>query len=264
VPGDPSQVVYVWIDALVNYLSGLGFGDGESWTSCWNEDTLKVHVIGKNVWKFHAVYWPAMLLSVGLPLPNHIVVHGFLTEEGRKISKSGQNAVDPFQCIDEYGATAVRYYLLRGASPFADSDFSTDRLKLLYNTDLANNLGNLVNRITTLCARAGVGGAATAAAPEAPEGYHDELRAYAFDRALAILWERVDSLNRDIDRVEPWKLLKYGQREGAHAHLARWLEETHRVAFWLSPFLPTAAEAILTAARRRPVTAAGRLLPRLP
>ena len=109
VPGDPLQVIYVWIDALVNYVSGPGFGTDESWPDWWGDNVRKIHWIGKNVWKFHAVYWPALLLSAGLPLPDEIVVHGFLTENGRKISKSLGNAVDPVQSVDKYGVEALRY-----------------------------------------------------------------------------------------------------------------------------------------------------------
>ena len=137
VPGDPSQIVYVWIDALVNYISGPGFGSGQDWCRIWNQEVRKIHVIGKNVWKFHAVYWPALLLSAGLPLPDEILVHGFLTENGRKISKSVGNGIDPFAAVEHYGADAVRYYLLRGFSTFADGDFSSQRLGQIYHADLA-------------------------------------------------------------------------------------------------------------------------------
>jgi methionyl-tRNA synthetase len=264
VPGDASQTVYVWVDALVNYISGLvGYGSGENWRCHWNDGALKVHVIGKNVWKFHAVYWPALLLSAGLPLPNHIVVHGFLTEEGRKISKSGLSTVAPSACVEECGVDAVRYYLLRGSSPFADSDFSLERLKLLYDADLANNLGNLVNRLTTLCPKAGLADCSLEAAPEAPPSYHDHMRSYAFDRGLAELWKQLDAINREIDQVEPWRLITDGALDHARAHLGRWLQEVHRVGFWLSPFVPRAAAAVVAAVERRPLAAAGSLFPRL-
>ena len=111
-PGDPSQVVYVWIDALVNYLTGLGFPTEEG-LRFWDEGSRRIHVIGKNVWKFHAVYWPALLLSAGLPLPDELFVHGFLTENGRKISKSSGGSADPLGFVERYGADAVRYFLLR-------------------------------------------------------------------------------------------------------------------------------------------------------
>ena len=263
VPGDPSQVVYVWIDALVSYISGLGFGSNEDWRRCWNEETLKVHVIGKNVWKFHAIYWPAFLLSAGLPLPDHIVVHGFLTEEGRKISKSLGNVVDPFYCVRNFGPDAVRYYLLRGASPFADSDFSTERLRRLYNTDIANNLGNLVNRLTTLCAQAGQSNPAEHSPPEAPGGYHESWQAYAADEALAALWRTLDRVNREIDQARPWNAIRRRDIESVRSHLTRWLSEVRRVAHWLEPFLPRVASAVRCALGPEPIRPSGVLFPRL-
>ena len=157
VPGDPSQVIYVWIDALINYISGPGFAAGDGWKEFWNEEVKKTHVIGKNVWKFHAVYWPALLLSAGLPPPDEILIHGFLTENGRKISKSQGTAINPFACAEKYGADGVRYYLLRAVSPFDDGDFSCERLGQLYNADLANGLGNLCSRLTNLCQRSTYG-----------------------------------------------------------------------------------------------------------
>ena len=156
VPGDDSQVVYVWIDALINYLTGLGYGTDDRWQEWWNDDTKKIHVIGKNVWKFHAVYWPALLLSAGLPLPDELVIHGFLTIDGRKIGKSLGNAIAPDDFIQRYGADAVRYFLLRAVPQFGDSDFSADRFAAVYEADLANGLGNLVSRLFTLAARSGL------------------------------------------------------------------------------------------------------------
>lgn len=154
VPGDPTHVIYVWVDALMNYLSGLGFGCEEGWHDFWNEGTRKVHVIGKNVWKFHAVYWPALLLSAGLPLPDEIVVHGFLTVDGQKISKSLGNAIAASEYVQTYGQDAVRHYLLKAVPPFEDGDFSGQRLAELYTQDLANGIGNLLSRLTALGERA--------------------------------------------------------------------------------------------------------------
>lgn len=112
-PGDDTQIIYVWIDALVNYLSGLGSPDANTLSRYWSSGSIKSHVIGKNVWKFHAVYWPALLLSAGIPLPNRIYVHGFLTQEGKKISKSSGTAIDPQVYLDQFGTDAVRYFLDR-------------------------------------------------------------------------------------------------------------------------------------------------------
>ena len=148
-PGDPTQVVYVWIDALINYLTGLGFPDSDV-DRFWNEAET-CHAIGKNVWKFHAVYWPALLLSAGFPVPDQIVVHGFLTNEGRKISKSSGDAADPIEYVDALGVDAVRHFLLRHVRPFEDSDFSRARLEAAYDADLAHGIGNLTSRLTALC-----------------------------------------------------------------------------------------------------------------
>jgi methionyl-tRNA synthetase len=223
----------------------------------------KIHVIGKNVWKFHAVYWPALLLSAGLPPPDEVVVHGFLTENGRKISKSLGGGIDPFQCIERFGADGVRYFLLRGVSPFADGDFSTDRLRDLYNADLANGLGNLVGRVTTLAERGGYGRPCAGGIPAAPEGYEKALEGRAFDRALESLWVLVRQVNREIEQARPWTLLEQGKQARLHRHLDRWLGELRRIACWLQPFLPAAGERVLGALDRGPVRALGGLFPRL-
>jgi methionyl-tRNA synthetase len=263
VPGDPSQIIYVWIDALANYISGLGYGTSDSWTQFWNESSSKIHVIGKNVWKFHAVYWPALLSSASLAPPNEIVVHGFLTENGNKISKSHGHTIDPFECVNNFGVDAVRYYLLRRISPFNDGDFSNERLKQIYNTDLANGLGNLVSRIASLCDKSNFGGYKGTAVPDAPEGYHDSLSDYEFDRALGILWQTIVRLNRDIDRTKPWELLKTNNGKVLKCQLSAWLQDIRQVAYWLRPFLPQAGEKILEIVSHHRIEACGSLFPRL-
>ena len=263
VPGDPSQVVYVWIDALINYISGPGFGAGDQWKDHWREGVRKIHVIGKNVWKFHAVYWPALLLSAGLPRPDEIRIHGFLTAEGRKISKSLGHAVDPFACIEQVGIDGVRYYLLRAVSPFDDGDFSAARLVELYNADLANGLGNLVSRLTVLAARGGCGQCDTARVPEPPAGYVAALERGEFDRALETLWAVVSQVNQEIDASRPWELLRTGACASLGGYLDRWLGELHRVAHWLTPFLPAASRRILEILAPDPIAASGPLFPRI-
>lgn len=261
VPGDPTQTVYVWIDALVNYLTGPGFGTREDWGVWWNRDVRKTHVIGKNVWKFHAVYWPALLLSAGLPLPDTVLVHGFLTVNGRKIGKSLGNAIDPFACIRDVGVDAVRYYLLRAVPPNGDGDFSAVRLRHLYNADLANGIGNTLSRVTTLAARTG-----TVFEPEqpppSPTGYSEALTAFRFDDALGCLWQQLNSVNREIDQLRPWVALKAGQPEVIRPHVARWLATLWGVGVWLSPFLPQAAQRVTAALRRVPITPTASLFPR--
>ena len=263
VPGDGSQVIYVWVDALINYLSGLGFGRGDDWQKSWHGQVRKLHVIGKNVWKFHAVYWPALLLSAGLPLPNEIVVHGFLTLEGQKISKSLGNTIDPIACVEEFGPDAVRYYLLKGIPPFDDGDFSAERLRLLYNTDLANGLGNLVSRVTSLAERARFGRYDGPASPAAPEAYSQALQRHESDKALEALWQIVTRLNRDIDSARPWEAIKAGEDRMLKGRLTEWLGELHRVGYWLRPLLPDAGEKVLDAIASRPIRSCEPLFPRV-
>lgn len=262
VPGDPTQVIYVWIEALVNYLTGLGYGQSPEWARFWGAGTRKVHVLGKNVWKFHAVYWPALLLSAGLPLPDDLVVHGFLTEDGRKISKSSGSAVDPFAVLEKVGPDALRYYLLRGIPPFEDGDFSLERLKGLHNAELANELGNLVSRVTALCAKSGFREPPAGAAPEAPPGYHEAWERFAYDEAIRALRAVVVGLNRRIEEARPWELLKAGNPSALGPRLREWLDELHRVAWWLSPFVPDAVERIQDALAR-PGVPSGAVFPRL-
>ncbi len=263
VPGDPSQIVYVWVDALINYISGLGYGTGDAWRGFWTESSTKIHVIGKNVWKFHAVYWPALLLSARLPLPNEIVVHGFLTERGHKISKSRGNAINPFECVDSFGTDAVRYYLLKAVSPFNDSDFADDRLVQVYNSDLANGLGNLVSRVTSLCDTCNFGRYKTTSVQEAPKGYHQALRNYEFDKAVESLWKVIARLNRDIDRAKPWEDLKANRDAVLKSQLSAWLQEIHRVSYWLAPFLPQTSEKIKAVLSGKAIRSCRALLPRL-
>ena len=238
VPEDESQVVYVWVDALINYVSALGLGSGDAWRDWWNEGTEKVHVIGKNVWKFHAIYWPALLASAGLALPDRVVVHGFLTVDGQKIGKSLGNAVDPFACIERLGCDGLRYYLLRAIPSFGDGDFSLARAEELYRTDLANGLGNLVSRLAKLCQTAGLERVERPAVAPAWDGVGEAIGACEFDRALAAVWEAVTDLNRQIENVRPWELIRSQQTEEARRHLGRWLWRVRELAWWLRPFLP--------------------------
>lgn len=263
VPSDSTQVIYVWIDALINYVSGLGYGVNADWSEFWSEEAHKIHVIGKNVWKFHAVYWPALLLSAGLPLPDEILVHGFITEDGRKISKSLKNAADPFDYVERYGTDAIRYYLLRNLSPFEDGDLAAERLVLSYNSDLANGLGNLVSRLTTLCSKGRYGRYEYEIVPEAPPAFHEAVAGRELDKAVRILWSILSQVNQDIDREEPWRKLAGEDIGDLRVHLTRWLREVHRIAYWLSPFLPDASQKILDLLSTDPVAPGKPLFPRI-
>ena len=154
VPGDPGQVIYVWWDALGNYVTALGYGTGDAnLASWWTGASRRIHLLGKGVLRFHAVYWPAMLASAGLPLPTDILVHDYLTIEGRRISKSSGTTVDPAALAAEYGTDAVRWWLLREVPRTGDADFTAGRLIARADDELANGIGNLVNRVVAMVAR---------------------------------------------------------------------------------------------------------------
>jgi methionyl-tRNA synthetase len=234
--------VYVWIDALINYLTGVGYPD-ESGSRQWRE-AQKIHVIGKNVWKFHAVYWPALLLSARLTVPEQIVVHGFLTNEGRKISKSSGDAVDPIEYVNRFGVDAVRYFLLRHVQPFDDADFSETRLAAASDSDLANGIGNLVSRVCALCEPARVAGISPPPVPDAPKGYHEHLAALRFDLAIGSLWDEITRLNQEITARRPWEYVKAGRHAEARSVLSPLVERLAAIGYWLSPFLPSTSAAI--------------------
>ncbi len=259
VPGDSSQTIYVWIDALINYITGQGFGSGEAWRRVWNAETKKVHVIGKNVWKFHAVYWPALLLSAGLPLPDEIVVHGFLTVEGTKISKSLANVIDPFACIDRYGAEAVRYSLLT-LSPFGDGDYSRRYLQQRYQADLANGIGNLATRITALCQKAQLNGLELAATQEPPLDFAKHMADHRFDRALRVLWNLATEVNQGIEKGRPWEQIR---RAETSQSIQEWVQSLWLIAHWVQPFLPTTGAKLLQSLREPRITRLSPLFPRL-
>lgn len=228
-PGHEDQVVYVWIDALINYLSGIGYGRDNQWKNIWNEETHKIHVIGKNVWKFHAVYWLGLLLSADLALPNEILIHGFLTNEGIKISKSLGNGSDPLQIIERYGSDAVRFYLLKVLSYKQDSDFIEDNLKKSYNSELANKFGNLVSRLFSLKYRI----------PQFKyENKYRDLEFDDFEDAFARGFELINQLNQEINNTKPWELLKSNNFDDLNLNLAHWLSILEKISFLLFPLLP--------------------------
>ena len=198
VPNDETQTIYVWCDALVNYL----FPKGR-----WPAD---VHCIGKDIVRFHALYWPAMLISVKMPLPKALFVHGHITLEGQKMSKTLGNIIDPFALVQKYGADAVRYYLLREIHSTDDGDFSVAKFEARYTADLANGLGNFAARIAALATRAGVTAAATpeAAVTEAIAMAREVVRIkmgeYILHEAVAAVWDLITFANQYMNKKKPW------------------------------------------------------------
>lgn len=264
VPDDPDQVMYVWIDALSNYITALDYAtDGPLFERYWRESDERVHVIGKDILRFHAVYWPALLLSAGLPIPTTVNVHEFLTSAGERISKSRGNVVDPLALVDEYGNDAVRYWLLREMPRTNDGDFTYDRLTGRYNQDLANDLGNLVNRSIGMLHRYRGGivpdagsrdGALREIAVTLPERVAGSLDRFDFRTALAAIWELVTASNRYIDDTKPWVIAKATKQEDEAAAyeanvqldrvLADLVETIRLLAVHLAPFIPVGAERI--------------------
>jgi methionyl-tRNA synthetase len=252
-PGTTDQVVYVWIDALANYLVA------PEW---WSDETRKIHLLGKNVWKFHAIYWPALLLSGGLPLPDELIVHGFVTIDGNKISKSAGPTVDPVDLIRRYGADPVRFYLLHEIPSFTDGDFSEARLEKSYTDSLANGLGNLASRLLTLAERSGLERIAVEpkTVPEAAAAAIEEAR---YGNYLEVFWEQIRGLNREIDQNKPWEWLKAGEWERTRASCAGWLERLYQIAWWLEPAIPETSARLVGLLSVVPLRKGKVLFPRL-
>ena len=298
VPGDPGQVMYVWWDALGNYISALGYGgqagEYERW---WRRGDRRVHLVGKGVLRFHAVYWPAMLLSAGQPLPTDILVHDYLTTDGHKISKSGGGTPDPVALVRQFGTDSVRWWLLREVPRAGDTDFTAGRLIARANADLADGLGNLVSRTVAMvhryragvvpggeAVRAGVvpGGEAVragavpgggqgragdpgagrlrAACERAPGLIDAALGDFDFRAAADAAWEIVDQANRYIEDVRPWQLARSQDGLAAarlDAALALLIRACRCLACQLAPLVPGTAARV--AAQCTPAGPVGKL-----
>lgn len=244
VPGDESQTMYVWCDALSNYISALGYGieDDKKFKKFW---PASVHLIGKDILKFHAVIWPAMLLSAGLELPKNIFVHGYVTSEGQKMSKTLGNVVNPFEVIKDYGQSATRYYLLREISTTSDGDFSEKRFSEIYNSELANQLGNWVNRVFTMLDKYDVK-VVKKDINKYLEIYREvdkETEKFNLREALVKLWQVVKFENQLLEKEKPWELAKTDQKR-----LKEVLEESYNSLLSfnqrLNVFLPDVSKQI--------------------
>ena len=258
VPGDDDHVMYVWYDALTNYLTSSGFAhDDERYARYWPAD---VHVIGKDITRFHCLYWPAMLMSAGVPLPRQVVVHGWWNLEGKPFSKTTGNVLDPRDAVAEFGTDPVRYYLMREGSWFQDGNFARANLIQRYHAELANDLGNLLNRTVTMIGRycdgrlpAGTTSAAgereTAVRHAAETALRDATAAldgWEFGRALDAIWQLVRRGNQYIDESQPWRLARDpAQRAELDTVLATSAESLRFQATLLGPFMPGTADRML-------------------
>lgn len=263
VPGDEKQVMYVWFDALSNYVTALGYADVEDlYQRYWLANDRRIHAVGKGIIRFHAVYWPAMLISAGVPVPTTLFVHGYYTVEGQKMSKTLGNSIDPVDMVHRYGTDAVRYFFLAGTPPTGDTDFSIEAFEARYNADLANDLGNLLNRTVSMLGRyregmvpesAGLNEADNVIAEAAgllKGRIGDAMATFDFQGALAAIWEVISRANKYIEQQAPWKLNSAAAGEGAEhrAPAARLdnvlytLAETLRlISLHVEPFLPATA-----------------------
>ncbi len=241
VPDDNSQVMYVWCDALSNYITALGYGrDEKLYKDFWPAD---VHVIGKDILRFHAAIWPAMLISAELPLPKTLLVHGFITSRGKKMSKTLGNVIDPEELLEEYGTDAVRYYLARHITPFEDGDITREHFKEVYNANLANGLGNLVARVMQL-AQTHLSEPVQVEFTPYPKEFTDALEKFEINQAADYVWSRIGALDERITKEEPFKLIKTDTEKG-RTLIAALVRELAAIDLMLEPFLPQTSKKII-------------------
>lgn len=267
VPSDNTQRIYVWFDALNIYQSGIGFGwDEKLYKKWWPAD---LHVIGKGIIRFHAIYWPAILLSAGLDLPKKLFVHEYFTVNGQKMSKTLGNVIDPLDLIKKYGAEALRYFFLAKFSPFSDGDFSDDKFKEVYNSDLANGLGNLVARVAKLCENAGfkeLGSPKSIHIIDIYDDYKKLFEEFKFNEALSLIWGKITKLDKFINEEKPWELLKISSNHKGrelNALLGHAVDQIVEIAILLSPFMPKTSEKIKNQFTKVEIKSESSLFPRI-
>jgi len=252
VPGDSSQVIWVWFDALANYITAVGYGSDEKrFTKLW---PANLHIIGKGILRFHAVHWPAILLSAGIRLPQSLFVHGYITVDGTKMSKSLGNVINPFDLVKKYGTEPVRYFLLREMPPTQDGDFTYEKFKERYESDLAKGLGNLVARVITLANKLNIDKTGNdiknaqikQAAKEAQTECSNALLELRFNDSLVAIWQLIGSCDKYIEQTKPWE-----QSANQKAVIKDLLAALNYIAKMLEPFLPQTSEKILKQIKER-------------
>ena len=242
VPGDNTQVMYVWFEALMNYLTVLGYPENADFKKFWPPD---VQVVGKDIIRFHAAIWPAMLLSLGLPLPKTLFVHGFINIKGKAMSKSIGNGVHPKELISHYGVDGFRYFMLRHIPSYNDGEFSWDLIDAAYNNELANQLGNAVQRTASMIMKYQKGLIGEMPVADHDIGpYQEALENCQFDRALDEVFQQVKGLNQYIDEEKPWTLASSNDSDHLREVLAYQASSLVQIADLLEPFLPDSATKI--------------------
>ena len=239
VPGNEDQVMYVWPDALSNYITVLGYPDKDI-SDFW---PALAQFVGKDILRFHAILWPAMLMALELPLPKTIVSHGMILVNGQKMSKSIGNVVDPLEVLDKHGVEAFRYFFLRHIDTFADSDFTWDKFEDAYNNELANDLGNLVQRLATMCKKNNFV-FSDAGEIELPKEYTKLMDEFKYKDAFDFVWDKVQGINKKIDDKKPWVLKKENKEKELSEVLKELVLDITEVNKLLSPFLPETSTRI--------------------
>lgn len=277
VPGDDAQVMYVWFDALINYISTLGWpnfakatsGRPSDFDKFWGtrEHPNAVQIAGKDNLRQQSAMWQAMLLSAGLPNSKQIIIHGFITSGGQKMSKSLGNVINPYEVVDKYGADALRYWLAREMNTFEDGDFTWERFKESYNANLANGLGNLVSRVMKMAVTNEVIFDTSAALhPWDDQVVGLEIRKlleeYRIQQAMDVIWKSISWTDTFIQNEQPFKTIKTDPQK-AKEDILRLLTQLWAIAHWLEPFLPETAEKIIHVIRDPHVDTIPRLFPRV-
>jgi len=243
VPADMTQMMYVWFDALSNYINALGYADeSEQYKKFWVEGET-MHLIGKGINRFHTIYWPAMLLSAGVPLPKKVMIHGYIVSGGVKMSKSLGNVIDPLLMIEEYGADAVRYALLRHIPTFEDGDFTREKMKEIYNADLVNGVGNLLSRVMKMASTHGVSNSGHTVVYEQEREFDQLLANHHLSIAITKINECVALADEFIQAHEPYKLVKTDP-EKAKEYIKESLADLDRIAKMLEVVMPETSAKI--------------------
>jgi len=266
VPNDSDHVMYVWFDALINYISTIGWPDDQAnFKKFWPG----IQVAGKDNLRQQSAMWQAMLMSAGLPNSKKIFIHGFIISGNQKMSKSLGNVVNPFDLVEKYGTDPVRYYLLRHINPFEDSDFTIEKFETAYTADLSNGIGNLVSRVAGLIEQNKVSIKQDLARPACRQaGKQDKkleklIEGFLFDQALKYIWEKISELDGLIAQTKPWSLVKEGKTKEAQKILNQAANEILVISRFLTPFLPATAEKIEQIFTAKEIKKGEPLFPRL-
>lgn len=272
VPGDEKHVMYVWFDALINYISTLGWPkDQKNFEQFWGtkEKPNAIQIAGKDNLRQQSAMWQAMLMSAGLPNSKQIIIHGFITSDGQKMSKSLGNVVNPFEIVDKFGTDAFRYWAAGQLSPFEDGDFTWQKFQNTYNSDLANGLGNLISRVAKLCETANFKQSPSGNNKHVIDGfdeYQKLLNEYRFNEVLNLVWAKITRLDQYINQEKPWELLKTpggNLKRSITAILEHTVDEIEEIAILLEPFLPETSEKIKAQFTTAEIKSSAPLFPRI-